>query len=723
MRRRWRSARWARMPAVVAVAAAVVATVVVALVPPGRPAAARSGLVHEYRVSAGAGTVGRITAGPDGRMWFSGGALTVAGEVSYWGTPIGVLDLTPAPGGGLWAIAGNSYEQVIYRLSTDGTIEAEYPLPDYYGVQDAYRLAVGPDGNVWYARHPAVIGRMTPTGAFTEFPLPDGAFPGQRTVDGIVAGGDGALWFTMNDGLGRITTSGEMTFDPNTSGRGTVAPEAGPDGSIWFVVYGQGWEGNDFGRLSPSGALSLYDVPQSVGEIELTPEGDVWFVSHEGVGTMTAAGQVIDRGLSGAHIARGPDGHMWVSRADGDSTVLEFDRSPDPTGEFTPVTPQRILDTRTGTGTGGVSRPIPSDSSIRVAATGVGGVPTSGVSAVVLNATVTEPTDAGYLTVWPAGGTRPVVSNLNFVPGQTVPNLVTVAVGAGGALDVYNPVGTTHVVFDVVGFYASGSGPVGARFEAVAPSRLFDTRTGTGGVPAVPLGPAGTVRVQVPGRAGVPATGVSAVVMNVTVTQPTGAGYVTVYPGDVARPLASSLNFVPGQTVANLVTVRLPANGTVELFNAVGSTHLLADVVGYYTVDTMTGAGRFVPVPPERLIDTREDEYPFGAMREVFSLWDYYPQMDYQGASAAVLNVTATEPSTASYVTVYPNDVCPTPLASNLNFMPGQTVPNLVITGLSVQPKCDLSGPWSFTIFNAAGEVDIVVDIFGYFTVADDTVP
>ena len=96
--------------------------------------------------------------------------------------------------------------------------------------------------------------------------------------------------------------------------------------------------------------------------------------------------------------------------------------------------------------------------------------------------------------------------------------------------------------------------------------------------------------------------------------------------------------------------------------------------------------------------------------------------MDIDGASAAVLNVTVTDPTAAGYVTVYPSDTCPTPFVSNLNFVAGETVPNLVITGLSTAPGCDVAPPGSFTIYNAVGETDILVDLFGYFTVSDDTV-
>ncbi len=88
-----------------------------------------------------------------------------------------------------------------------------------------------------------------------------------------------------------------------------------------------------------------------------------------------------------------------------------------------------------------------------VTVAGNGGVPASGAKAVVVNVTVVNPTAASALTVWPDGTTRPLASDLNFVPGQTVPNLVVVKLSATGQIDIFNGVGSTQVIVDVVGWY------------------------------------------------------------------------------------------------------------------------------------------------------------------------------------------------------------------------------------------------------------------------------
>jgi len=122
---------------------------------------------------------------------------------------------------------------------------------------------------------------------------------------------------------------------------------------------------------------------------------------------------------------------------------------------FVGVTPARILDTRNGTG--GFSTPLGQGQTIAATVAGLGGVPAMNAaippSAVVLNVTVTNTTAGSFLTVWPDGATRPNASDLNWVSGLTVPNLVVVKVGTGGKIDLYNPAGSTDVIIDVVGWY------------------------------------------------------------------------------------------------------------------------------------------------------------------------------------------------------------------------------------------------------------------------------
>jgi hypothetical protein len=240
------------------------------------------------------------------------------------------------------------------------------------------------------------------------------------------------------------------------------------------------------------------------------------------------------------------------------------------------MTPTRLLDTRNGTG---APRAAVANSSFVpfTAAGGSTGVPT-GVSAVVLNVTAVGPTASGYITAYADGTTRATVSNLDFVRGQTVPNLVTVKVGSNGKVDLFNGSGgTVNLVADIAGYYIGGVPTDPGAFNPVAPQRLLDTRS-SGAVPSN-----GTVSLPVTGGSTHIPTGISAVILNVTAVSPTASGYVTVYPTRV-RPLASNLDFARGQTVPNLVIVKVGPDGKVVLFNGSGgSTQLLADVAGYFS--------------------------------------------------------------------------------------------------------------------------------------------
>ena len=246
----------------------------------------------------------------------------------------------------------------------------------------------------------------------------------------------------------------------------------------------------------------------------------------------------------------------------------------EPASRFTSLSPARILDTRSGLGS--VAGPVGQGAAIDLVVAGEGGVDAD-ADTVVLNVTVTEPTGEGYVTVWPSGATMPTASNLNFVPGQTVPNLVISRLGANGQVSLFNSSGNTHLIADVLGsFRAAG----GSRLTSLSPSRLLDTRSDGGS--AHPVGQTPLV-LPVLGRGGVPASGVTAVVLNVTATGGNASGYVTVYPSGQGAPTASNLNTSAGQTRANLVIAKVGADGAVAMFNSAGQLHLVADVVGYFT--------------------------------------------------------------------------------------------------------------------------------------------
>jgi hypothetical protein len=196
-----------------------------------------------------------------------------------------------------------------------------------------------------------------------------------------------------------------------------------------------------------------------------------------------------------------------------------------------------------------------------------------------MNVTATEPEAPGFLTVYPCGQPPPTASNLNYVVGQNVPNLVTVKVGANGQVCVFS-LARTHVVADISGWYGPDATAVGSRFNPLDPARVLDTRAGIGSSNQ-PVGAGATLAFTVLGRGGVPTVAVEAVVMNVTVTEPAAAGYLTAFPCGQDPPTASNLNYGAGQNVPNLVTVKVGTGGQVCLFS-LARTHVVADVSGWF---------------------------------------------------------------------------------------------------------------------------------------------
>ena len=128
--------------------------------------------------------------------------------------------------------------------------------------------------------------------------------------------------------------------------------------------------------------------------------------------------------------------------------------------------------------------------------------------------------------------------------------------------------------------------------------RVLDTRSGLGAAKGA-RSSGSTTSVTVLGAGGVPASGVGAVAVHVTVTGATGSGYVTAYPGGTAAPTASTLNVIPGQNITNLAVVPVGADGTISLrFTGTGTVHLLADVVGWTTAGTPTEPGTTATLAP-----------------------------------------------------------------------------------------------------------------------------
>jgi LPXTG-site transpeptidase (sortase) family protein len=385
--------------------------------------------------------------------------------------------------------------------------------------------------------------------------------------------------------------------------------------------------------------------------------------------------------------------------------------SPDPAAAAATTTrfvalanPTRLMDTRTNLGNSPAGKPRAGSTTVTSVAGRVG-IPAN-ATAVVMNVTVDGVDGAGYVTVFPAGSAPPNASNVNTErSGQTIPNLVTVPVGAAGQVGFFVSM-STHVIADVFGYYVPATSSRAGRYEPRAPQRMADTR-GTSIV-----GPGGVRRIALPG---VPADAIAAV-LNITITGALGGGYLTAYAAGAANPGTSNLNVTgAGQTIANQVIVPISAAG-IDVFLS-GGGHVIVDLFGWYTGPTAadSSAGLFVPLDggPTRFLDTRgpANVNPLGAGVKLLPGWTVEALMIGRsgipsGASAVVMNTTLVDASRAGYVTVYPAGSA-RPDTSSVNVdRRGQTIANHTISPITAR------GVASF----AFGGAHLIQDVSGWFT-------
>ncbi|MFE4261810.1 hypothetical protein [Streptomyces sp. NPDC056883] len=387
--------------------------------------------------------------------------------------------------------------------------------------------------------------------------------------------------------------------------------------------------------------------------------------------------------------------------------------------EFTAHEPKRLLDTREGIGAARAK--VGARSSVALKVAGAGKVP-AGVRSVVLNLTVTNTTAPGHVS---AAQEKELAENaqtsvLNYVAGQSVPNLVIVPVGEDGYVHLFNAGwASVDLLADVTGYFTASKA---AGYGALAPTRVVDTREGQGTAKGQVPG-YGSFDIGIAGRAGVPA-GATAVALNLTVTNPRSAGHLTAYPAGKTAPTTSNVNFVAGQTVANAVIVPVGADGKITVRNGGWNpADVVVDVVGYYSPQSRSAL--VVPPVPFRILDTRENgswnERPASPLpprsKEWLGLEGDTPAAE---VDAWALNTTVTNTGGDGFLSVAPDpnlwsdyvlgkNVQPQrPVSSALNWTAGATVPNLVQTSGGKGGIVDFwNQGWSF--------IDLVVDLTGFY--------
>jgi hypothetical protein len=203
--------------------------------------------------------------------------------------------------------------------------------------------------------------------------------------------------------------------------------------------------------------------------------------------------------------------------------------------------------------------------------------PPPNTAAAVLNITVANPSADGYLTVWPKGSVRPLVSNVNFVAGQTTANLAMSSVGGTDhGICIYSNV-ETDLAVDLQGTW-QGSGNA---YRPEQPHRVFDSRVATDQSHGASLAAGSSINLQLPMYLSFKGQ----VALNVTSTEASGPGYLTVWPCGGKMPTTSNLNYTPGVDVANMALVSVtPGTNTVcvSVYAGFGSTHVVLDEFGLF---------------------------------------------------------------------------------------------------------------------------------------------
>lgn len=356
---------------------------------------------------------------------------------------------------------------------------------------------------------------------------------------------------------------------------------------------------------------------------------------------------------------------------------------------FNPITPLRLIDTRSGLGTArmalGAGCTLVVDPLLPPSAT-----------AVTVNIAAINPQLSGHVTVYPCGTERPLVSVLAALAGRTVAATTVTRLGLDGTFCVYSYY-AAEMVIDLYGWYSASEG---VPYQPIVTKRLLDTRSGSR------LAAGSTTRVMAV-RSGAAPAGATGAALTLHSTDAVANGHIIVYPCTAPMPEASALNVTAGISITNHVQVAVPPTGEICVFVS-SSMHVVADMSGWFGSGATT---RFYALMPYRALDTRfgiglSGAFGAGTNRAVAlapSPANGLP--DAANVAAVFAVVTAVAPQKAGYLTVH---ACqsPVPQVSMVRFATGLNAASAV-AGLD-----DAQGRWC--IYSSAW-AHVLVDVSGYF--------
>jgi uncharacterized repeat protein (TIGR03803 family) len=700
----------------------------------------------------GAVPYGGVILGPDGALYGTT-AYGGYGPCSTWGGMVGcgtVFKLTKSgntwtesvlyyfrqgpeggtPYGGMLTFdqAGNLYGTtysggtgscpggcgVVFELSPTSGGWTEKVLYSFLGGNDGSApwagVNFGPDGNLYGTtefggfNNSGVIYKLTPSGSgWSESIVHSFANTddGRRPFAGLTVDRYGNMYGATSAGGAngggtafRLTPSGsgwnfQTIYGFTGTGGGQVA-----NGPVSNLVIDNG--NNVWGATGGDGTYAKGTV------FRLTPTGNTW--SYTSLYDFTGGN---DGGIPRSPLVFDGNNNIYGTAAGGPNlpacvgTCGVAFQVTNPQ-QFVSITPCRVVDTRNPNGPlggpaiqGGTSRDFP--------ITGNCNIPQS-ASAISANVTVVPRGELQYLTVWPTGQTRPVVSLMNSFDGRIKANAATAQTGAGGSVSVYAS-NTADVIIDVDGYFvlpsARPQGTTALAYYPLPPCRVVDTRNPDGplGGPTLTGGQERDFPVLDAASCNIP-SGAQAYSFNVTAIPTHTLAYLTMWPVGQDRPVVSTLNALTGSITANAAVLAAGTGGQVAAYPT-QDTDLVIDIDGYFAASGSGGLSLY-PTPPCRVLDTRESGGAFSGEKTVNVRSS--PCEPPNEAQSYVLNATVLPQGPLGYLTLWA-DGSGRPLASTLNAPDGTVTSNMAIVS-TTNGSIDAY---------AGGTTQLLLDISAYF--------
>ncbi|HLJ50590.1 MAG TPA: SBBP repeat-containing protein [Bryobacteraceae bacterium] len=615
------------------------------------------------------------------------------------------------------AVAKSNSDAFVTKFQPNGTIAFSTFLGGT-GSDKGFGIALDPQGNYYVAGETASSDFPTTNGAFqTGF----GGFSDAFVTKFSAAGGT-PVYSTY---VGGSLTDGAFALAVDSLGQahitGRVWSSDFPLANAFQTTFGGGFSDGFVAKLNAAGSALIYSSYLGgrnednadnnagflgVGGVAIDSNGDAYYTGRTDSENYPTTAGVFQPVFGGRSFSVGDDAAF-------DAFVIKIGAGTFLGGggglQFVPVTPCRIMDSRSPNGpfggpplAGGGTRTVSiSQSACNIPATAL---------AYSLNATVVPSGPLGYLSIWPAGQAQPVVSTLNSLDGRVVANAAIVPAGSGGAINLFAS-DTTNVILDINGYFAPASTPNSLSFYSLAPCRVVDTRNPTGplGGPFMTGNSSRSFPISTSG-CGAPSNSL-AYSLNITVVPHGSLSYLSSWPTGQAQPVVSTLNSGDGSVVANAAIVPAGTAGGVSIF-VTNDTDVIIDINGYFASPGSPAAQSLYTVTPCRVVDTRGGlGQPFGSPSLAAGGTRSFPIPSGAcsgipaGAQAYSLNVTVVPPGPLSYLTAWPTGQAQ-PVVSTLNSPGGKIVANAAIV-----PAGTNGG---VTVF-VTNLTDVILDINAYF--------